>query len=194
MRARLLQFLPSMAYPLRSLTFPQCAYLTSVYTLETLRVRSAAPSFKAVFSYLEDQGIENPSIIACLRAIAGIKRSTNKSRRIRLTQSLIDTVFSEFLNLMGSKVSTPQREADLADHIEFLLVNFCHPVEAVRKAAGMTAQGVKICEVNLPYRPIYPLDGRAISTSIVEQILSDYFDGTVGMCWRWCRRATAGHD
>lgn len=71
MQKRILQVLPSIAYPLRSLTFPQCAYIISVYTLETLRVRSPSPSFKTVFSYLKDQGITNVSLIACLRAIAG---------------------------------------------------------------------------------------------------------------------------
>lgn len=46
-------------------------------------------------------------------------------------------MFAEFLSLMGAKGSSPTREADLADHTQFLLVHFCHPVEAVRKAAGI---------------------------------------------------------
>lgn len=38
---------------------------------------------------------------------------------------------------MGAKGAFPEREAELADHTQFLLVHFCHPVEAVRKAAGL---------------------------------------------------------
>eukprot|EP01113_Clastostelium_recurvatum_P021993 TRINITY_DN2614_c0_g1_i1.p1 TRINITY_DN2614_c0_g1~~TRINITY_DN2614_c0_g1_i1.p1 ORF type:complete len:2071 (-),score=563.44 TRINITY_DN2614_c0_g1_i1:69-6281(-) len=114
MRTRLTSVLPNQSQFVRNLTFAQCAYIHSVLTLETLRARSG--TFRAVFSYLEDQSIPYPNVLACLRGVA-------------------DVVFADFLNHMAAKGGSPQREQELASHTKFLLAHFCHPVEAVRKAA-----------------------------------------------------------
>lgn len=172
MKNRLLLALPAMTYQLRSLTFPQCAYIQSVYTLETLRVRCPSPSFKAVFSYLEDQGIDNPAIVLCLRAIAG------KFYCYILSSNyfFLDTVFTEFLNLMAARGPSPAREEEIAEHTQFLLINFCHPVEAVRKAAGKFMRFIYFCNT-VHYRSLYFVHGRKIPTSAVEQIVSYYSYG-----------------
>eukprot|EP01132_Coremiostelium_polycephalum_P009672 gene9672-11857_t len=110
----LFEYFPNHTAFIKNLTFAQTAYIYSVYTLETMR-SSISRSFKVVFSYLEDQGIENINVSNCIRAI-------------------VDKVFSDFL-LNYSNVSPSLIDHELSDHANFLLIKFCYPHEPVRKAA-----------------------------------------------------------
>ncbi|GAM24534.1 hypothetical protein SAMD00019534_077090 [Acytostelium subglobosum LB1] len=99
---------------IRNLTFAQMAYVYAVHTLETMRFHESH-SFKVIFSYLEDQGIDNSNVSTCIRGIA-------------------DRVFAEFLAIF-SPMSLSTCENELASHASFMLVKFCYPYEPVRKAA-----------------------------------------------------------
>eukprot|EP01133_Synstelium_polycarpum_P009767 gene9767-11405_t len=110
----LLDYLPGHAHFIKNLTHAQLAYVYAVYTLETMRF-TVSRSFKVIFSYLEDQGIDNLNVSACVRAIA-------------------DRVFTEYLGIY-STISPTVAEKVLAPHAAFLLVKFCYPFEPVRKAA-----------------------------------------------------------
>ncbi|KAF2076319.1 hypothetical protein CYY_002375 [Polysphondylium violaceum] len=112
----LIEKLPSntTAY-IKNLTLSQLAYVYSVYTLETMRSNRYG-SFKTVFSYLEDQGIENINVFSCMRGI-------------------VDRAFNDFLLGYSNPQLILTSQQDLSDHASFLLVKFCYPFEPVRKAA-----------------------------------------------------------
>ncbi|EFA85243.1 phosphatidylinositol 4-kinase [Heterostelium album PN500] len=114
LRQTLNELLPGHAHFIKQLTNAQVAYVYCVHTLETMRYNESH-SFTVIFSYLEDQGVENINVTSCIRGIA-------------------DRVFNEFL-MTYSVVSPSICERELSTHARFLLVKFCYPYEPVRKAA-----------------------------------------------------------
>ncbi|KJE88947.1 type 3 phosphatidylinositol 4-kinase [Capsaspora owczarzaki ATCC 30864] len=96
------------------LTPAQCTYLMAVYHLETLRVHTG--SFRQIFRYLEDKGIERAGLSGLVRAIA-------------------NEVFHRYLNSMADREKSFERESDLESHIVFLLVNFNNVNKVVKRAA-----------------------------------------------------------
>ncbi|KAK3731385.1 hypothetical protein QZH41_020342 [Actinostola sp. cb2023] len=120
-RSRVLETLgntPEIVTIVNKLNFGQCTYLLSVYRLETLRVSSDSRSFHSIFEYLEDRAVQKDKagMWQCI-AVVG------------------DKAFSFFLDTMASKPRTADRENELVEHAQFLLVKFNHLLKRIRRVA-----------------------------------------------------------
>ncbi|CAF0782495.1 unnamed protein product [Brachionus calyciflorus] len=105
---------------IKYLTYAQSSYLQSVYKLETLRVRVSADSFayQQIFQYLEDGTIQKDkaNIWFCISCIA--KKS-----------------FSIYLDVVENLPKTQERDRDLENMVQFLLVKFNHINKKIRQLA-----------------------------------------------------------
>ncbi|XP_066584253.1 phosphatidylinositol 4-kinase alpha isoform X2 [Prorops nasuta] len=100
------------------LQFAQCTYLLSVYWLETLRVaNSPEPSLQPIMEYLCDTDQKDKmGMWQCMSCVA-------------------DSVFVKFKDVMQKKPKDEQREKELENHAQFLLVNFNHIHKKIRRVA-----------------------------------------------------------
>ncbi|CAG7786962.1 unnamed protein product, partial [Allacma fusca] len=117
---------PEVAPIIKSLPFPQCAYILSVYWLEMLRVETVAkPSFREIFEYLCEPSIQKDKLglwqcIACVG----------------------ERVFHKFLDVMATKDTMARRESELEVHAQFLLVRFNHIHKQIRRVADKFLSGL----------------------------------------------------
>lgn len=101
------------------LNFAQCAYLLSIYWLEILRVEnSPEPSLQPIMEYLSDTELQR-----------------DKSGMWQCVCSIADSVFSKFKDVMLQKPKNEQRERDLENHAQFLLVHFYNVHKHIRQVA-----------------------------------------------------------
>ncbi|CAL8078131.1 unnamed protein product [Orchesella dallaii] len=110
----------------RSLQFPQCAYVLSVYWLEILRIQTVPePSFKEIFGYLCEPSIqkEKNGLWQCFSCVA-------------------EKVFEKFLIVLAERDKDIQRERELEQHAQFLLVKFNHINRQIRKVADKFLSGL----------------------------------------------------
>lgn len=59
-----------------------------------------------------------------------------------LVLSVADKVFAKFLEVMSQRDKVPQRELELEEHAQFLLVRFNHIHRQVRKVADKFLSGL----------------------------------------------------
>lgn len=110
----------------RNLQFPQCAYVLSVYWLEILRIQTVPePSFKEIFGYLCEPSIqkEKNGLWNCFSCVA-------------------EKVFDKFLIVLMLRDRDAQRERELEQHAQFLLVKFNHVNRQIRKVADKFLSGL----------------------------------------------------
>ncbi|CAL8128289.1 unnamed protein product [Orchesella dallaii] len=103
----------------RNLPFPQVAYLLSAYWLETFRIeRTEEPSLKEMFGYLNEPSIqrEKSGLWQCFSCVA-------------------EKVFDKFLSVLSKWEKNIQKEMELEQHAQFLLVQFNHVNRQIRKVA-----------------------------------------------------------
>ncbi|XP_015180131.1 PREDICTED: phosphatidylinositol 4-kinase alpha isoform X1 [Polistes dominula] len=101
------------------LQFAQCTYLLSVYWLETLRVaNSPEPSLHPIMEYLCDTDLQK-----------------DKSGMWQCICCIADSVFVRFKDVMQRKPKDEQREKELENHAQFLLVYFNHVHKQIRRVA-----------------------------------------------------------
>lgn len=111
---------PEATQIIKNLTFAQCSYLQSVFKLETLRVYnlSNAAAFQQIFHYLEDTTIQKDKagIWFCIFCMA--KKS-----------------FNTYLEVVSKLPKTLERDLDLENMVQFLLVKFNHIYKRLRPLA-----------------------------------------------------------
>nr|CAH7716979.1 unnamed protein product [Callosobruchus chinensis] len=102
------------------LSFAQCTFLLSVYWVETLRVQhSGEPSLVPIISdYLCDSALQK-----------------DKAGMWNCVSSVSERVFEKFLEVMKDRPKDEDREADLEQHAQFLLVNFNHQHKQIRRVS-----------------------------------------------------------
>lgn len=101
------------------LQFAQCTYLLSVYWSETLRVaNSPEPSLQPIMEYLCDTDLQK-----------------DKSGMWQCICCVADSVFTKFKDVMQRKPKDEQRERELQNHAQFLLVHFNHVHKQIRRVA-----------------------------------------------------------
>ncbi|KAF5285205.1 hypothetical protein FQR65_LT13320 [Abscondita terminalis] len=99
------------------LSFAQCTFLLSVYWVETLRVEhSGEPSLQPIMEYLCDSALQK-----------------DKMGMWQCISSVAERVFEKFLDAMANKPKSATREADLEQHVQFLLVHFNHNHKQIRR-------------------------------------------------------------
>ena len=105
---------------IKYLTFAQCSYLQSVFKLEKLRIinLSNAYSFQQIFNYLEDTTIQKDKagIWYCIHCMA--KKN-----------------FNTYLDVVAKLPKTIERDRDLENMVQFLLVKFNHINKRLRQLA-----------------------------------------------------------
>lgn len=111
---------PEAAPIIKNLTFTQCSYLQSVYKLETLRVKNSADaeSFQQIFQYLEDTTIQKDKANTWFCILCMAKKS-----------------FSIYLDVVSNLPKTAERDRDLENQVQFLLVKFNHINKKLRPLA-----------------------------------------------------------
>ena len=111
---------PEATQYIKYLTFAQCSYLPSVFKVETLRVvnLSNATAFQQIFHYLEDSTIQKDKegIWFCIFCMA--KKS-----------------FQTYLDVVFKLPKTRERDIDLENMVQFLLVKFNHIYKRLRPLA-----------------------------------------------------------
>jgi len=110
---------PNIAQLLSRYQFPILVYLKSVYWLELLRIQSSKKtSFHILFDYLEDKSIQK-----------------DKNGVYDCICSIVEKLFREFLGMMFEQPKSAQRETDLENHAEILLIHFNNPNKVIRRIA-----------------------------------------------------------
>ena len=92
-------------------------YLKSVYWLELLRIQSSPKAtFHILFDYLEDKAIQKDKtgVYDCICAI-------------------VEKLFKEFLAVIASLPKSHEREVDLENHAEILLIHFNNPNKSIQR-------------------------------------------------------------
>jgi phosphatidylinositol 4-kinase len=86
----LLGLLPNLQYEIRALSWPVCVYLTTIYQLELLRMKSFSLDF--VCTYLVDDRLQNPQIYVVMEAIADLifKQATKESYYRKMPESVME--------------------------------------------------------------------------------------------------------
>lgn len=111
---------PEATQYIKYLTFAQCSYLQSVFKVETLRVVNLcnATAFQQIFHYLEDATIQKDKagIWFCIFYM------TKKS-------------FQTYLDVVLKLPKTRERDIDLENMVQFLLVKFNHINKRLRPLA-----------------------------------------------------------
>ena len=111
---------PDASQIIKNLTFAQCSYLQSVFKLETLRVINSADSnsYQQIFQYLEDNAIQKDKagIWYCIFCMA-------------------KKIFTIYLNVMDSLPKNLDRDKELENMVQFLLVKFNHINKKIRPLA-----------------------------------------------------------
>lgn len=108
------------------LQFAQCTYLLSVYWSETLRVaNSSEPSLQPIMEYLCDTDLQK-----------------DKSGMWQCICCVADSVFTKFKDVMQRKPKDEQREKELENHAQFLLVHFNHVHKQIRRVADKYLSGL----------------------------------------------------
>ena len=118
MQRYLSSLLPSLAPSMHLFTLPQILYLSSVYHLETLRVRSGQQSgFAAIFAYIADEDVSKGGMAHAVSLIA-------------------DAVFALFVEgVTGKERDSIQTREDIEKHCNFLLGKSCSRYASERAAA-----------------------------------------------------------
>ena len=107
-------------------SFPILVYLKSVYWLELLRLQSSKKcTFHILFDYLADKAVQKDrtGMYDCICAI-------------------VDKLFKEFLGIMAEHPKTAEREVDLENHAEILLMHFNNPDKPVQRLADRFLAGL----------------------------------------------------
>lgn len=113
--------LPSVRGALDSLETSTFLYTAAVFHLETLRARDG--TFKAMFEYLADDGIDRANLSPIVSGIS-------------------DKVFALFLRQMDKAGRTFGRELVLEDHCQYLVAHCVHRFERIRVAARRYLQNL----------------------------------------------------
>ena len=106
--------------------FPYLVYLKSVYWLELLRLQSSSKcTFHILFDYLADKSIQK-----------------DKTGMYDCICAIVEKLFKEFLSIMSEQPKSAEREADLENHAEILLIHFNNPDKPIQRLADKFLAGL----------------------------------------------------
>ena len=106
--------------------FPILVYLKSVYWLELLRLQSDNKcTFHVLFDYLSDKAVQKDrqGMYDCICAIT-------------------EKLFKEFLSIIAEQPKSAEREVELENHAEILLIHFNNPEKPIQRLADKFLAGL----------------------------------------------------
>ena len=118
---------PNIVRLLNGYQFPILVYLKSVYWLELLRLQSSRKcTFHTLFDYLADKSVQKDKqgMYDCICAIV---------------EKLF---FKEFLSIIEEQPKSAERELDLENHAEILLMHFNNPDKPIQRLADKFLAGL----------------------------------------------------
>ena len=113
-RKALSAVIPTHASDIRSFSYAQVTFLSTIYDLECLRSRMGRPSM--VLSYFTNEGLNNSALVGAMQAIA-------------------DKVIDFFIRDLGLQVTTHSLDPRVANEVKNLMLGCCHRVAKVRQVA-----------------------------------------------------------
>ena len=117
---------PNIVRLLNNYPFPLFVYLKSVYWLELLRLQTSKKcTFHILFDYLADKSVQKDKqgMYDCICAI-------------------VEKLFKEFLLIMEQQPKSAEREVDLENHAEILLMHFNNPDKPIQRLADKFLAGL----------------------------------------------------
>nr|CAD7260807.1 unnamed protein product [Timema shepardi] len=127
------------------LSFAQCTYLLSVYWLELLRLNMPVillRSLTELFVLDRVQNSSEPSLQPILEYLSDTALQKDKAGMWNCIFSVGDRVFAQFIEVMSNKPKDSNREKELENHAQFLLVNFNHVHKQIRRVADKYLSGL----------------------------------------------------
>ena len=106
--------IPTHASDVRSFSYAQVTFLSTIYDLECLRSRMGRPSM--VLSYFTNEGLNNSALVGSMQAIA-------------------DKVIDFFIRDLGTQVDRHVLDPRVANEVKQLMLGCCHRVPKVRQVA-----------------------------------------------------------
>lgn len=106
--------IPTHASEIRSFSYAQVTFLSTIYDLECLRSRMGRPSM--VLSYFTNEGLNNSALVGAMQAIA-------------------DKVIDFFIRDLGSQVSKHSLDPRVSNEVKNLMLGCCHRVAKVRQVS-----------------------------------------------------------
>ncbi|KAL0081209.1 hypothetical protein J3Q64DRAFT_1850940 [Phycomyces blakesleeanus] len=122
-RQRLTGFLPSLAYDIKSFSFAQVVFASSVYHIEMMRSRMGNCSH--ILRYFMNEGVNSSPLSKCLETIA-------------------DRVIGTFVKDASSKALTQTLGDELPTQVAILLERCCHRLRKVHELAIKSTERIVI--------------------------------------------------
>ncbi|SPO31551.1 related to phosphatidylinositol-4-kinase [Ustilago trichophora] len=113
-RKALSAVIPSHASDIRSFSYAQVTFLSTIYDLECLRSRMGRPSM--VLSYFTNEGLNSSALVGAMQAIA-------------------DKVIDFFIRDLGLQVNKHSLDPRVANEVKNLMLGCCHRVAKVRQVS-----------------------------------------------------------
>ncbi|CDU24347.1 related to phosphatidylinositol-4-kinase [Sporisorium scitamineum] len=113
-RKALSAVIPTHASDVRSFSYAQVTFLSTIYDLECLRSRMGRPSM--VLSYFTNEGLNNSALVGSMQAIA-------------------DKVIDFFISDLGTQVNRHTLDPRVANEVKALMLGCCHRVPKVRQVS-----------------------------------------------------------
>lgn len=113
-RKALSTVIPTHASEVRSFSYAQVTFLSTIYDLECLRSRMGRPSM--VLSYFTNEGLNDSALVGAMQAIA-------------------DKVIDFFIRDLGTQVNRHLLDPRVANEVKNLMLGCCHRVAKVRQVS-----------------------------------------------------------
>ncbi|GAC94301.1 hypothetical protein PHSY_001872 [Pseudozyma hubeiensis SY62] len=113
-RKALSAVIPTHASDVRSFSYAQVTFLSTIYDLECLRSRMGRPSM--VLSYFTNEGLNSSALVGAMQAIA-------------------DKVIDFFIRDLGTQVNRHLLDPRVANEVKSLMLGCCHRVAKVRQVS-----------------------------------------------------------